>query len=304
MRISVCPILAGKNSKGSGSSSEALDMQVRRSVSSPSAEAAAVGTAGGSSGKKKSILKKSDSGRGHLGSRGGSGGHRAEADPERETLLVSDESSNATPVAPRRNTAAASSLTKQSSLTAADLPPTANTDQLKALTGPKLRTGPSSGGGGMKLMSNNVLGNGNGTVASKEIQTSTGNLPTTATNNNISDLTSAAQQSSTTTSTTSNANRKFERGRELSEAGKGLVYKCPNDMCRHNKASTTSASGVAKKKICLCGRTMVSQVRSAAAAAIVVEDASGGAAPPHHQLNEETKLLTSTASKERIPSSS
>ena len=38
------------------------------------------------------------------------------------------------------------------------------------------------------------------------------------------------------------------------------VFKCPNDMCRHNKVSsamTTNSSG--KRKICLCGRTMLNQ---------------------------------------------
>merc|ERR1712061_562628 len=38
------------------------------------------------------------------------------------------------------------------------------------------------------------------------------------------------------------------------------VFKCPNDMCRHNKVSsamTTNSSG--KRNICLCGRTMLNQ---------------------------------------------
>merc|ERR1712228_691915 len=42
--------------------------------------------------------------------------------------------------------------------------------------------------------------------------------------------------------------------------GADNVFKCPNDMCRHNKVSsamTTNTSG--KRKICLCGRTMLNQ---------------------------------------------
>ena len=259
-------------------------MQVRKTASSAASEAASSG------GKKKSILKKSESGRGHLSSRG-HGGQGHANDPERETLLISDESSNATPVAPRRHPA---QLPKQPSLTAADLPPTANHDQLKALTGPKLRTGASSGG--IQPLSNNLagVGNGNGTVASKDIQTSTGNLPT---NNNISDLASTTQSSVAQTSAVNAAGRKFERGREHSEAAK---YKCPNDMCRHNKPSTSTASAAAKRKICLCGRTMVNQVKPTAA----TKQPPTSSEAKTTQLNEETKLLTSTASKERIPSSS
>merc|ERR1712129_414513 len=43
------------------------------------------------------------------------------------------------------------------------------------------------------------------------------------------------------------------------------VFKCPNDMCRHNKVSSAMTTNfgpqekIMKRKICLCGRTMLNQ---------------------------------------------
>ena len=150
-----------------------------------------------SNGRKKSILKKSES------SSGGSHHHHqstlrnaakavvpgsgnASGDPELENLLVSDPdtSANTTPA----------SVRKPAALSMGNLPPTANHDQLKSLTGPKLRVGvkeqpqqqPQQQQQQHKqqppvrkpILVNNVQNNNknNGNVASKEIQTSTANL--------------------------------------------------------------------------------------------------------------------------------
>ena len=148
-----------------------------------------------SNGRKKSILKKSES------SSGGSHHHHhqstlrnaakavvpgsgnASGDPELENLLVSDPdtSANTTPASVRKPT-----------LSMGNLPPTANHDQLKNLTGPKLRVGvkeqqpqPQQQQQQLQpppprkpILVNNVQNNNknNGNVASKEIQTSTANL--------------------------------------------------------------------------------------------------------------------------------
>ena len=143
-----------------------------------------------SNGRKKSILKKSES------SSGGSHHHQstlrnaakavvpgsgnASGDPELENLLVSDPdtSANTTPASVRKPT-----------LSMGNLPPTANHDQLKNLTGPKLRVGVKEQQPQLQqqlqpppprkpILVNNVQNNNknNGNVASKEIQTSTANL--------------------------------------------------------------------------------------------------------------------------------
>merc|ERR1711971_925789 len=86
----------------------------------------------------------------------------------------------------------------------------------------------------------------------------------------------AAASAGNNNSDNSTKAKKFEYSdpRELVTTGGGLsdtvnvtaappgdnVFKCPNDMCRHNKVSsamTTNSSG--KRKICLCGRTMLNQ---------------------------------------------
>ena len=71
-----------------------------------------------------------------------------------------------------------------------------------------------------------------------------------------------------------NSDQKFEKTREIVELVSGSdtlgdnVFKCPNDMCRHNKVSSAMTTGTGyenfgtgtgKRKICLCGRTMVNQ---------------------------------------------
>jgi hypothetical protein len=161
------------------------------------------------------------------------------------------------------------------------LPPTANTDQLKSLTGPKLRksnAAPPGGGnrnqhhsssvtpGGILIQHKNgqnqnlISKKNNGSVASKEIQTSTFSLL---------QLASAAAQTQTSLSSAGNNNSdltpKFESNFDKTSDTTTVtewdnVFKCPNDMCRHNKVSsamTTNSSG--KRKICLCGRTMLNQ---------------------------------------------
>ena len=284
-------LFSGKGSSRSNvSSSEALDMHVRRPASATSPSSTEVASNGGS--KKKSILKKSESGSHH--------GHHLRnskqvADPELENLLVSDQETSA------NNTPA---LVRKPPLSIVNLPPTANNDQLKSLTGPKLRMGAKystetttqpqphyqqqhlSQQPRKPILVNNVNNNkNNGNVASKEIQTSTANLLALAataasaasTNNNIN------ATSTTSNNTSDNVNpanaKKFERGREpapnlntstsnteaattttdLTSQLDGLnpVFKCPNDMCRHNKPSSTLTTS--KRKICLCGRTMVNQ---------------------------------------------
>ena len=163
---------------------------VRRpaSATSPS-PATATEVAATSNGKKKSILKKSESGSHHhhhhptlrnaaKAAVTGSGS----GDPELENLLVSDPdtSANTTPASVRKPT-----------LSMGNLPPTANHDQLKNLTGPKLRVGVKEQQSQPQqqqqlqpppprkpILVNNVQNNNknNGNVASKEIQTSTANL--------------------------------------------------------------------------------------------------------------------------------
>ena len=157
-------------------------MHVRRPASATSPSSTEVASNGGS--KKKSILKKSESGSHH--------GHHLRnskqvADPELENLLVSDQetSANNTPASVRKPP-----------LSIVNLPPTANNDQLKSLTGPKLRMGAKystetttqppqphyqpqhlSQQPRKPILVNNVNNNkNNGNVASKEIQTSTANL--------------------------------------------------------------------------------------------------------------------------------
>lgn len=214
------------------------------------------------------------------------------ADPELENLLVSDqESANNTPAVSRKTTQPLHGTAGKAHSGGSEnpsnplgnpisivdpLPPTANNEQLKALTGPKLRkAGAPPPGGGNKnqrnLSSTNTGGNGlvqqkngqnqnisnknNGSVASKEIQTSTISLLA---------LASAAAQTQTTVSAGNNNSdlaQKFENFENLSDTiSADNVFKCPNDMCRHNKVSsamTTNSSG--KRKICLCGRTMLNQ---------------------------------------------
>ena len=147
-----------------------------------------------SNGKKKSILKKSESGSHHghhhhhptllnaaKAAVTGTGNATA-GDPELENLLVAsdpDTSANTTPASVRKPT-----------LSMGNLPPTANHDQLKSLTGPKLRVGVKEQQPQQQqqqqqplpprkpILVNNVQNNNknNGNVASKEIQTSTANL--------------------------------------------------------------------------------------------------------------------------------
>lgn len=246
-------------------------------ASSPSSIATTEAAANNGS-KKKSILKKSEAASSHS---------RPNCkDPELETLLVSDHSSNSTPASTRRGLD--------------PLPPTTNSDQLKALTGPKLRLGCSSSSKKpptISILSNNAKNNGN--VASKEIQTSTASLLALAAstaNNNINN----------------GGEKKFERGREAAVADMqsppsavstaalaGLnqpVFKCPNDMCRHNKAST--AVTASKRKICVCGRTMVNQN-------LLLESSDVAGLGGHHRSDPEANLAARTTSptSERISSS-
>ena len=145
-----------------------------------------------------------------------------------------------------------------------------------------------SGGGILVQQKNgqNISQNkNNGSVASKEIQTSTINLLAlaSAAAASAAKAEAAAQAAGNNNSDSSTPAKKFEYNdmpRELQVTTGGLsdtvnaaacsatcaaipgdnVFKCPNDMCRHNKVSsamTTNSSG--KRKICLCGRTMLNQ---------------------------------------------
>ena len=192
--------------------------------------------------RKKSILKKSESSS-HSGGHGGQSQLREKSskhDPELENLLVSDqESANTTPAVARKPIAIV------------ELPPTANHEQIKSLTGPKLRKSETS----LKPILVNATQNqpkNNGNVASKEIQTSTISLLA---------LAAAAQQQANANAQNANGSsdhstKKFERGRDMTDTATSPVFRCPNDMCRHNRPSTALTS--TKRKICLCGRTMVS----------------------------------------------
>lgn len=120
----------------------------------------------------------------------------------------------------------------------------------------------------------NISNKNNGSVASKEIQTSTISLLALASAAASAAKAEAAAGNNNSDSSTA---KKFEYSdpRELvTTVGTGglsdtvnaaaalgdNVFKCPNDMCRHNKVSsamTTNSSG--KRKICLCGRTMLNQ---------------------------------------------
>ena len=249
---------AGKGSRSNISSNEALDMQPYARSKQSNEGHAAPPHQHANGNRKKSILKKSESHSSHHSDRErGSGanqivakvgsGSKTTHDPELENLLVSDpESANNTPALPRKPIAIV------------ELPPTANHEQIKSLTGPKLRKAETS----LKpILVNNkqacvstqssppTIQKNNGNVASKEIQTST-----------ISLLALAAAASNQSNSNQSNSNgdssKKFERGRELTDTATSPVFRCPNDMCRHNRPSTALTS--TKRKICLCGRTMVS----------------------------------------------
>ena len=92
-------------------------------------------TPNGGASRKKSILKKSEiSVKGPKPSTGSS-----TADPELENLLVSDQetSANSTPAISRKKPN--SQLPVSNPVPIVELPPTANNEQLKSLTGPKLR---------------------------------------------------------------------------------------------------------------------------------------------------------------------
>ena len=210
--------------------------------------------------RKKSILKKSESSshggdHRHGASSGGGGSSQLQKsssgskhDPELENLLVSDqESANTTPAVARKPIAIV------------DLPPTANHEQIKSLTGPKLRKSEQSlkpilvnSSAAAADRQHQNLSKNNGT-ASKEIQTSTISLLA---------LAAAAQNQAAANAALQNANgssdntKKFERGRDMTDTATSPVFRCPNDMCRHNRPSTALTS--TKRKICLCGRTMVS----------------------------------------------
>jgi hypothetical protein len=295
------------------SSTETLDMHVRRPVASPSEAASNNGS------RKKSILKKSDSGSHHYGHRGAAPAAATAAaakDPERENLLVSEpESANNTPMATRKQ----QPQQQQQPPSVVDLPPTVNHDQLKSLTGPKLRTGAKELRKPILVTSSNNMNNNknNGSVASKEIQTSTVNLMALATassaqttNNNISN-----------SNNSDNSTKKFERVREVpvkavvepqppalvasdgsdpAPSGLSPVFKCPNDMCRHNKPSTASATATSKRKICLCGRTMVNQ-------SLLHNSSRASEAPAASTASSDLKVLGSSSKSsknERISSSS
>ena len=143
-----------------------------------------------------------------------------------------------------------------------------------------------------------------------------------------------------TTKSDNNATaKKFERGREPAPtintsgqttttavlgstdlnttASDGLnphpVFKCPNDMCRHNIPSTTLTTS--KRKICLCGRTMVNQNNtshllrnptSASSAGIVgIGGENNGSTTVAREATGEVApndLLTSASTQERISS--
>ena len=91
------------------------------------------------------------------------------------------------------------------------------------------------------------------------------------------------------------------------------VFKCPNDMCRHNIPSTTLTTS--KRKICLCGRTMVNQNNtshllrnptSASSAGIVgIGGENNGSTTVAREATGEVApndLLTSASTQERISS--
>ena len=214
-------------------------MKVRKSSSVASSSPSSVdATAVNGTHRKKSILKKSDP------------PARLKADPELENLLVSDaESANNTPLASRKQP-----------LSIVELPPV-NSQDLKSLTGPKLRISKMEmpeknqhGGSSFILqparkpiLMNSVATStkNNGSVASKEIQTSTISLLALA---NAAALAATNNQSSNNNS----SDTKTEDDN---------VFKCPNDMCRHNKVSSAMTT-TSKRKICLCGRTMVSSLLS------------------------------------------
>ncbi len=197
-------------------------------------EPASVTSNGGHSGsRKKSILKKSD-----LTPRG--------KDPEMENLLVSDQDSTAnnTPASARKQPQPAQPLS------IADLPPT-DPEEVNALTGPKLRVSSSLAKPnssiqqpkGKPILVNSCVGTkNNGSVASKEIQTSTISLLA------LASAAAAAAQAERDKNSKGDTNCEPD------------VFRCPNDMCRHNKVSSAlTGSASAKRKICLCGRTMVKQ---------------------------------------------
>ncbi len=265
--------LTGKGSRSNIASNEALDMQqyVRTTKGSASNNEGNTSNQPHANGnRKKSILKKSEShSSSHHSSERGDRGNSSETkrnqivgkvgsgskqshDPELENLLVSDqESANNTPAMARKPISVSAAIV--------ELPPTANHEQIKSLTGPKLRKAETS----LKpilVNSSNVssikaqpspptIQKNNGNVASKEIQTSTISLLA---------LASAVNQNLAANNSNSNGDnsKKFERGRELTDTATSPVFRCPNDMCRHNRPSTALTS--TKRKICLCGRTMVS----------------------------------------------
>ena len=121
---------AGKGSRSNISSNETLDMQPYVRGNKPVGGSTEQPHANGNN-RKKSILKKSES---HGNSSTvGKVGHGLKHDPELENLLVSDqESANNTPAPARKPIAIV------------ELPPTANHDQIKSLTGPKLRKSETS----------------------------------------------------------------------------------------------------------------------------------------------------------------
>jgi hypothetical protein len=268
--------LGEKLGKGSrGNSNEALDMQqysssrTKSEGNNPNSNTNPHSHANGN--RKKSILKKSESHSSHHSSeRGdtksssetkrnqivGKVGSGSKHDPELENLLVSDqESANNTPALARKPISVGAAIV--------ELPPTANHEQIKSLTGPKLRKAETS----LKpilVNSSNVssikaqpsppsIQKNNGNVASKEIQTSTISLLALASAVNANQAKEAAANNSNSNGDNS---KKFERGRELTDTATSPVFRCPNDMCRHNRPSTALTS--TKRKICLCGRTMVS----------------------------------------------
>jgi len=183
-------------------------------------------------------------------------GSGSKHDPELENLLVSDqESANNTPALARKPISVGAAIV--------ELPPTANHEQIKSLTGPKLRKAEtslkpilvnSSNASSIKAQpSPPSIQKNNGNVASKEIQTSTISLLALASAVNANQAKEAAANNSNSNGDNS---KKFERGRELTDTATSPVFRCPNDMCRHNRPSTALTS--TKRKICLCGRTMVS----------------------------------------------
>ena len=138
-----------------------------------------------------------------------------------------------------------------------------------------------------------------------------------------------------TTKSDNNATaKKFERGREPAPtintsgqttttavlgstdlnttASDGLnphpVFKCPNDMCRHNIPSTTLTTS--KRKICLCGRTMVNQntshllrnPTSSSGVGIGIGENNGSTAREATGEVAPNDLLTSASTQERISS--